>query len=124
MPGVRSRYMPIFARFGASRPFGTAMFANSFGRRSTRSCSPLRNASQRGCGSSMIETSTRSTIVRRWLAVVVLLAEIRVALEHHARGTLPEREPEGTGAHGVLGDLVAVGFRHLARDRARDVAVR
>ena len=141
MPGTRESRMPRLARLGATAPLGTAMLANWSGRRSTMSCSALRNASQRGCGSSRMEISTRGDerqalalvarqrllrrgVVGRRRGGVVLLAVGRARLEDHLRGALPEREPVGAGADRVLADLVAVVLVDLARDRAREVAVR
>ncbi len=62
---VRKTCMSCFARFGASLPFGTAIGTNSAASRSMKSCCRLRNDSQRGCCSSMIEISTRSIIGSR-----------------------------------------------------------
>jgi len=56
--------MPWRARPGASTPPGAAWVANSGGT-GTRSSSPFRKASQRGCASSMIANSTRSIIGSR-----------------------------------------------------------
>jgi len=61
---LRMRRTPRLSSHGAMRPPGMAMLMNSLGT-FTQSSSRLRNASQRGCASSRIETSTRSTIGRR-----------------------------------------------------------
>ena len=60
--GTRSIWMPRLARLGANWLLGIAWVARFSGSRSMKSYSPLRKDSQRGCGSSMIEISTRSTI--------------------------------------------------------------
>ena len=54
-------------------------------------------------------------IVGRRMLVVEDFTKAGVAFEHHARAAPPLREPEGPGAHRVLGDLVAVELDHLAR---------
>ena len=62
-------------------------------------------------------------IVGRRLLLVVLLAVVRIALEHHARGALPLREAVGAGADRLLHRAIRIGLDHLARHRAAEVAV-
>src|SRR5882762_301383 len=57
--------LTFFCRCGASWPPGAARLTNSNGTRSMRSCSALRKASQRGCASSTMYTSTRSNCGKR-----------------------------------------------------------
>ncbi len=99
--------------------FGIARLAKSTGSSSSKSCSPFRNASQRGWFSSMIATSTRSTIGSRrplrratnaaaaaspsgGVLVVAHVAIVGVALEHDARRAPPLGQPERPGADRVL----------------------
>ena len=86
-----------------------------------RRCSPLRNASQRGCSSLMTWISTRSTSgtrrpptaarppgLRRRPSAVGLeapLAIVRIALEHDLGTPTPMPEPERLGADRVGADL-------------------
>ena len=64
-PTVRKPTMPCLPRLGAVLPPGMAVLTNSSGTRSMKSCCRFKNDSQRGCCSSMIETTTRSSIGRR-----------------------------------------------------------
>ena len=57
------------------------------------------------------------------LLVVQQFAVVGVLRKQDARTALPLRQSEGPRAHRVLADLVAVGFDHLARQRAGEGAV-